>query len=154
MILFGFEKWGFWVWLNVLWLNICLRWACVCVVVIALVWIFGFQMNGDFWVSNKRWLDGCLHLQTCACGSRRVRRKRLLLLLSLCVLCFQWAECFLLLFIMLWLPYVLLYFLAGCFCVIICRSSWCLRFCSSLLHYVCFGNLLYNGLEYNCFKLW
>ena len=34
---------------------------CVCVVVIALVWIFGFQMNGDFWVSNERWLDGCLH---------------------------------------------------------------------------------------------
>ena len=33
----------------------------VCVVVIALVWIFGFQMNGDFWVSNKQWLDGCLH---------------------------------------------------------------------------------------------
>ena len=33
----------------------------MCVVVIALVWIFGFQMNGDFWVSNERWLDGCLH---------------------------------------------------------------------------------------------
>ena len=26
----------------------------ICVVVIALVWIFGFQMNGDFWVSNER----------------------------------------------------------------------------------------------------
>ena len=50
---------GFWVWLNVLWLNIYLKWACVCVVVIALVWIFRFQMNGDFWVSNERWLDGC-----------------------------------------------------------------------------------------------
>ena len=39
-------------------------WACVCqicVVVIALVWIFGFQMNGDFWVSNERWLDRGLH---------------------------------------------------------------------------------------------
>ena len=58
MILFGFEKWGFWVWLNVLWLNICLRWASVCVVVIALVWIFGFQMNGDFWVSNEWWFLG------------------------------------------------------------------------------------------------
>ena len=34
---------------------------CVCVVVIALVWIFGFQMNGDFWVSSERWLDGCIH---------------------------------------------------------------------------------------------
>ena len=27
--------------------------VCVCVVVIALVWIFGFQMNGNFWVSNE-----------------------------------------------------------------------------------------------------
>ena len=133
---------------------------CVCVVVIALVWIFGFQMNGDFWVSNERWLDGCLNFTDLCLRSRRVRRKMILLLLLLslcvcvCVLCFQWAECFLLPFIMLWLSYVLLYFLADYFCLIICRSSWYLRFCSSLLHYVCFGNLLCNCLEYNCFKLW
>ena len=31
----------------------------MCVMVIALVWIFRFQMNGDFWVSNERWLDEC-----------------------------------------------------------------------------------------------
>ena len=51
--------------------------VCVCVVVIAFVWIFGFQMNGG-------WMGVCT-LQTCAWGSRRVRRKRILLLLSLCV---------------------------------------------------------------------
>ena len=37
----------------------CLRWACVCVVVIALVWIFGFQMNGG-WMgvyTLQTWVD-------------------------------------------------------------------------------------------------
>ena len=59
----------------------------MCVVVIALVWIFGFQMNGDFgFQMNGGWMGVCT-LQTCACGSRRVRRKRILLLLSLCVCC-------------------------------------------------------------------
>ena len=59
----------------------------MCVVVLALVWIFGFQMNGDFWVSNERWLDGCLNFTDLCLRSRRVRRKMilLLLLLSLCV---------------------------------------------------------------------
>ena len=53
MILFGFEKWGFWVWLNVLWLNICLRWACECVCVCC-----GYSFGLDFWVSNEWWFLG------------------------------------------------------------------------------------------------
>ena len=37
---------------------------CVCVVVIALVWIFGFQMNGDFgFQMNGGWM-GIYTLQT------------------------------------------------------------------------------------------
>ena len=52
MILFGFEKWGFWVWLNVLWLNICLMVSlCVCV-------CCGYSFGLDFWVSNEWWFLG------------------------------------------------------------------------------------------------
>ena len=130
------------------WISVRGELMCVCFVVIALVWIFGFQMNGDFWVSNERWLDGSLHfIDLCLWKYEGEKEKDIIIIIIVCVLCFQWAECFLLPFIMLWLPYVLLYFLADYFCLIICRSSWCLRFCSSLLRYVCFGNLLCNCLE-------
>ena len=70
----------------------------MCVVVIALVWIFGFQMNGDFWVSNERWLDGCLNFTDLCLRSRRVRRKMIYyyyyyhcvcVCVCVCVLCFQ-----------------------------------------------------------------
>ena len=62
----------------------------MCVVVIALVWIFGFQMNGDFWVSNERWLDGCLHFtDLCLWKWEGEKEKDIIIIIIVCMLCFQ-----------------------------------------------------------------
>ena len=125
----------------------------------------GYSFGLDFWVSNEWWFLGfkwtvvgrvfaLYRLVPVEVGGWEGKGYYYYHHFVCVVFSMSWVFSFALHSAMASLCFILLYFLANYFCLIICRSSWCLRFRSSLLRYVCFGNLLCNCLEYNCFKLW